>query len=861
MPRQLHIEEVLKQIDSHHNLLGDEVVQTIHEIVEQYQKTINVYISKQAQRKHITVLFADISGFTALSETMDAEDVTSIINALWQKLDLEIITYGGHIDKHIGDAVMALWGVDQAQEDDAGRAVRAGLAMQKAIQQFVQSNSDAPLKLRIGIHSGPAILAHVGTTAEFTAMGDTVNTASRLENAAPVDGVLISHDTYQLIRGLFECEEQKKLSVKGKIEPLRTYRVCHARVHASGISSRGIEGVKARMIGREVEFKEAQIACNKAIYQQYPGLISLTGDAGIGKSRLLYELEQWLEDQPLQFSFFKGRCTQEMQYHPYALLKEILMSHWHIQDLELPNEVLWHQVSKKIKSQETNLSENQISCIGQMLGLIPTTNIDKTKGQAEAKTALLQYIQKISETTITTWLVEDIHWADESTLALLANLYQTMAHCTFLLITSNRPDFWQKYSHWGSWTQQHTAIKLSKLSNEHTRQLITEMLQKVDKIPVQLEKLLIEHSHGNPLYMEELLHMLIGDGTIITSPNKWFINPTKLSEIRLPPTLTGILQARLDSLSLPQRNLLQQAAIVGRTFWPEAIIYLRKKLPNHNEADEPSIQQLLQQLMQQELIQREEESVLERKSYSFTNPILREIAYESLLKSDRKAYHGHIAEWLIGDCDEQTPEYFSFVAEHLEKGQKNSEAIVYLRHAGEQAQQTYGFQESIHFFKRALALLAMTEHHEERVRLTREIGRAMINVGQWDNAKTWLQESLDIARQSAIPQQIVTSLQDLSQLAQDLGEYQEAMSRIDEGLAIIKKHKIQLSNESSLYYQKTKDNIAGFVTNATDIASVVARQQAVQAKKKIGEAFSGVVDRIKAKTESNKSSDDNEHKE
>jgi len=852
MPSQKKIEEALKQIQVHQTVLGKEVTQTLATALQCCQEHQTSAPRPQAQRKQITVLYADISGLTALTETMDAEDVINIMNQLWDKLDKEVIKHGGRIEKHFGDAVMAIWGVDQSREDDAERGVRAALAMKDAIHQFINTHPNAPLNIRLGIHSGPAILGHVGTTAEFTAIGDTVNTAGHLAFAAANNQILVSHDTHQLIRGIFVFDEKKRLSTKGKEEPLRTYVVSEALEHAFRLSTRGIEGLQTQTIGRDKDFTLAQSACFQAINRRFPALISLTGEAGVGKSRLLDELEQWLEEQPRAIHYFKGRATQQMQYQPYALLRNVFLTHWQLPYQHYTSHVALQQITDKIKASRADLSNEQIHSICQLLGLIPVTAKDKKKGQSEAQAALVQYIHHLTKTGVTTWLIEDIHWADSSTLDLLSALHQEKSDRPLLLITTTRPDFWQINRDWGSWTPHHTQLKVLPLSSEHAHKLAKEILQKVDEVPEQLEILLVEHSHGNPLYMEELIQMLIADGTIITSPNQWLINPTKLSKVRLPPTLTGILQARLESLPLAERTLLQQASILGRSFCPEAVLYLREQIG----APQVNLKPLWKSLCQKELIQPEEDALLNKKVYVFCNPILREVAHESVLIGDRRIYHAHVAQWLIDQHQEET-EIFSLIAEHLEQVQNNSQAIVYLRHAGEQAQQTFGFQETIHFFKRALALLAQTENYEERIQLTREIARAMINFGQWDTAKTWLQESLDLARQSATPQQIMSCLQDLTQLAKQRGEYQDAMACIEEGLEIIKHHKELLGADSAAYFQKATEGLTGLLSSATDKAGEVAREQAEQAKKKLGKAFSGVMGQFK-KTHSGSGNDNSQ---
>jgi class 3 adenylate cyclase len=236
--------------------LGDAVVDAA---IATLKEKLSALDTSAQQCKQITVLFADVSGFTAMSETMDAEDVSDNMNALWRRVDAAITQFGGHIDKHIGDAVMALWGVYRARENDPEQAIRAALAMQEAIQAHVQA-SQIPLKMRIGVNTGPVLLDRVGAGDEFTAMGDTVNTASRLEQAASNGVILISHNTYRQVRGVFDVTPQEPLSVKGKAEPLQVYVVERAKPHAFRIGRRGVEGVDTKMVGRDAEMFQIQDA-------------------------------------------------------------------------------------------------------------------------------------------------------------------------------------------------------------------------------------------------------------------------------------------------------------------------------------------------------------------------------------------------------------------------------------------------------------------------------------------------------------------------------------------------------------------------------------------------------------------------
>jgi class 3 adenylate cyclase len=287
------------------------------------------------QRKLITVLFADVSGFTAMADTMDHEVVSDVINSLWSRVDRAIIDHGGRIDKHIGDAIMALYGTPTAHEDDPERAIRSALQIQSEIMDWKNELSESlpdyktqiqNIQLRIGINAGPALLGTVGMTNEYTAIGDTVNLASRLETSAPRGEILISYETHQFVRGVFNVTELDPITVKGKSEPIPVFTVQSVKPRSFRDTTRGLEGIETRTIGREKELAQMKAVIDETIVSKETHLITLVAEAGTGKSRLLYEFGKWLEAPDQAVQILKGRAVQESAYTPYSLLRGIISS-------------------------------------------------------------------------------------------------------------------------------------------------------------------------------------------------------------------------------------------------------------------------------------------------------------------------------------------------------------------------------------------------------------------------------------------------------------------------------------------------------------------------------------------------------
>jgi class 3 adenylate cyclase len=320
-------------------VLGDETVNSIVSTLRQRLAEMEAQQPRGEQRKLVTVLFADLSGFNALAEQMDAEDVGALINAAWERLDAVVAEYGGRIDKHVGDAIMALWGADQAREDDAERAVRAALAMQQAARDSSfelqaaglprAAKLEATSSLRIGINTGPALLGAVGMTQEFTAMGDTVNLASRLQQIAPVGDVLVSHETYQLVRGLFEMQAQEPVRVKGKAELVRAYAVVQA-ARGFRMRTRRVEGIRDAH-GWTLNCKALQEAFAQAMTHSQTKLAVVVGEVGVGKSRCCTEFEKWLRLWPDRSCISAGGQPQKW-LRSYRLMHDLFREQFDILD-------------------------------------------------------------------------------------------------------------------------------------------------------------------------------------------------------------------------------------------------------------------------------------------------------------------------------------------------------------------------------------------------------------------------------------------------------------------------------------------------------------------------------------------------
>jgi predicted ATPase/class 3 adenylate cyclase len=785
------IEQAIRVLDAQRSTLGDAVVDTaLAPLREKLAALAAREQPREAKRKLVTILFADISGFTAMSEKLDAEEVTELLNALWARLDIAITSRGGQIDKHTGDGVMAIWGADAAREDDPERAVLAALDMQAALASF-QPTQDVSLGLRVGINTGPVLLGEIGLTREFTAMGDAVNLASRLENAAPVGQVLISHDTYRHVAGLFELRPQALLPVKGKREPIQTYLVQRARPQAFCMHTRGIEGVDTRMVGRETELGALQKAYQNVVETGETRLLVITGEAGMGKSRLLHEFEKWLDQYPGQAQIFKGRATPVLQGVPYGIIRDLFASKFDI--LESDNAAA--ALEKFRAGMGGILPPEKADLIGHWIGFDFSNSpaVQKLAGISGfgrlAQAYLGNYLRAVAVRQPTLLFLDDLHWADDSSLDLIDHLAATMPRSQLLLVGLTRPHLFERQPGWGQRLTCCSRLDLKLLSLQDSCALVDEILKKVDVVPDSLRGLVVGSAEGNPYYLEELLKMMLDAGVIEPKPgesDRWRVNLERLEATRIPPTLTGILQARLDSLPRSERELLQCAAVVGRVFWDAAVSDVLA-------GERRQVRTILEAIGGREMISWQEHSAFAgAQQYAFKHTLLHDVTYETVLLKLRRDYHASTAHWLETHAGERISEYAGLIAGHLERANLAEQAIHYLRLAGERALGAYAYREAADYFKRALSHIP--DENIERTSLLVQLGETMWYLGEYEQAQTCLQEGLTLGEKHGQAEYRSDALVHLGAIARKQGSWAQARAHLIESLDIAR----QVGNQNKI---------------------------------------------------------------
>jgi len=722
------LEQAIAALEAQRAIMGDAVVETAlgpmrRQLAELEHAEHKPALAFEGERKLVTVMFADLSGFTALLEQLDPEAVRELVNACFDRLVPIIEKYEGTVEKFIGDEIMAIFGAPVAHENDPERALRTALEMMDELAT-IKADHNINMAMQIGINTGLVIAGGIGSEGQqqYGVMGDTVNLAKRLEGVAPSGEVLISHATYRHVRGVFRVVAQEPIQVKGKSRPVQTYLVKQAKPRAFRMEIRGVEGIETRMVGRDAELLTLQNIFRDAMEDAETRIVTVVGEAGVGKSRLLYEFEKWIELLPEEIWYFKGWATAGMQAEPYGAIRRMFAHRFEILESDSAAAVM----AKFRAGMAAALDPDQADLAGHLIGFdLPASQavqnaLESESFREQAIAGLVDYLQAIaSEPTVI--FLEDTHWADDSSLDLVDHLAAALPEARLLVLCLARPAFFERRPGWGEGREAHICLELKALSRRESRALVAEILQKVEDIPGKLRDLVVEGAEGNPFYVEELIKMLIDEGVIRGGEGRWRVELERLAEARVPPTLTGVIQARLDSLPGEEKAVLQRASVVGRLFWDTAVADLAADETEGFDKDE--LAPLLDAVRGRELIFRRERSTFaETEEYIFKHALLRDVTYETVLLKLRRVYHRQVAAWLEAAAGERLGEYLGLIAGHYELAGDASKAVTYLLRAGDRARLAYAHQEAVEYYRRALVFLKEQGEHGRAARTLMKLG-------------------------------------------------------------------------------------------------------------------------------------------
>jgi class 3 adenylate cyclase len=734
----------------------------------------------EEQRRIVTVLFADLTSSTSLAEEMDPEDTRALLGGFFDTMAREIHRHGGTVEKYIGDAVMAVFGLPVAHEDDPVRAVRAALDMQTALLRFnadrkVSDPATPELQMRIGINSGD--VAAAGGAAEgrdFLVTGDAVNTAARLQQMAGPGAILVGPRTYRATTGAVLYRALQPAALRGKSRLVRIWEAV-GMVDASEVPTprpRGVEGLRAPMVGRDVEMDLLRSVYARVTQEARPHLVTVLGAPGIGKTRLAREFVDLLLEapeperakvgaakaarsargtsgggrshaavaepparKPQRPLLLEGRCPPYGEGITYWPLAEVLRARCDISPLEQPESARAKLLSRmRALLAATGRSEDPevlAAYLGYTVGvesaerrqaLLPS---DRMQFQEGLLRAWRTYFEALASRRGLILFIEDIHWADDALLDLLEYAAARADGVSLLLLCTARPNLLERRPDWGGGKRNYVTIALEALSPDDTERLVRELLPGAN-VPDALPRGILAKAEGNPFYVEEIIRMFVDRGILEREASGgWRVAPEwadscEVTDPGIPDTVQGVLAARLDLLSAEERDVLQHASVIGRYFWPSALVALAPHL------DPERLAGLLGTLREKDLIlptDHFKSSVAppDEPVYTFNHSLTREVVYGAIARARRAHEHQRVAEWLEEIAQGREEEFAELLAQHYRqyyvqanlarsRNEERRQAVLakvvrYLTMAGDQAAGRHAANKAEDYFTDAAELV------------------------------------------------------------------------------------------------------------------------------------------------------------
>ena len=782
------------------------------------------------ERRTVTVLFADLSGYTAIAERLDPEAVKALVDRFLGRLGEEVERVGGRVDKYMGDNVMAIFGAPVAHEDDPERAVRAAVAMQAAMGELNQrllADYGVEFALCVGVNTGEVLAGKVGE--DYTVIGDAVNVASRLQTSASPGTITVGERTQRATSSVIEYLPLEPLELKGKAEPVAAWR-------ALGLSEEHTGGARrphreAPLVGRQEEFAALQMLVARVARNSGPHLATVFGQAGVGKTRLLREFERSLDARDPPVRVRRGRCLSFGSSVVYWPLSEMLRAECEILDGD-PMEVAWSKLSKRLGSLLANGGDEEqvarrIAPLARLLGIEvpgmpgPPEGEDAQSAREGFFGAVRAYLEALAqgEPLVLAW--EDIHWADEGMLDLIEYLSQWL-RAPVLQVCLARDELLERRPGWGASRRTTTSLFLDPLAPAETRELIAALLREAGAKPEVLD-VLAERAEGNPLFAEEMVQRLAEEGS------------SKAAE--LPDTVQGLLAARLDSLAPLERHLVAHAAVVGRVFWEGALAPVAA-------AEGGDLQAALVTLREKDIIvPGEGVRLADEQELAFKHVLIRDVAYAMLPKAVRARKHFEVGLFIEQRAGERWHEVVALLAEHYGRAATLGEevrlepqeltplrekALQFLEAAGDAASALYSNQEALAHYETAAALGAGDDAQQARIRekqgdLALRLGRVDAAIEVWQKDLEYYANQEDLEHVAELHRKIGAALAHKGERTEAIQHHQQGINLIKDGppsLALVR-----LYEEAAWLYMQVGDNML----------AIYASEKALRLAERLGE--------------------------
>jgi class 3 adenylate cyclase len=685
------------------------------------------------ERKVVTVLFADLVGFTRRAEELDPEDVRAMLSPYYARLRQELERRGGTVEKFIGDAVMALFGAPVAHEDDPERAVRAALAIRDGLSELNEADPKLELQVRIAVTTGEALIALGArpTEGEGMASGDVVNTAARLQAAAPVNGILVGETTYRATERTIEYREAAPVVAKGKAEPVKAWEVLEPRARF-GVDI-GLRG-RAPLVGRERELDVLLDALARVRSESASQLVTLVGVPGIGKSRLVVELSAAIDSDPELIFWRQGRSLPYGEGVTFWALAEIVKAQAGILETDSADAA---RGKLRRAVQDVVADTSEADWIESQLRPLVGLEDEAPEGagrQADAFGAWRRFFEHLAERSPLVLVFDDLHWANDGLLDFIEDLVEWASGVRLLVVCIARPELLSRRPGWGGGKPNATTLSLSPLTRDDTARLVAALLEQA-VLPAELQAALLARAEGNPLYAEEYIRMLQDRGFLRQEDGAWRFEGT--DELPLPETVQGIVAARLDALMPEEKALVQDASVLGKVFWAGAVAVV-------GGSDREAVEERLRALSRKEFVRRERRSsVAGEDQYIFLHVLVRDVAYGQIPRARRAAKHRTAAEWITSLSTDRSEDRAEMLAHHYlsaielaqasgkDAGELAEPARLALREAGDRALGLNAFSAATGFYEAALDLWPMDDR--DRPQSLLRLGQARAFMGDAEN--------------------------------------------------------------------------------------------------------------------------------
>jgi class 3 adenylate cyclase/tetratricopeptide (TPR) repeat protein len=706
----------------------------------------------QGERRVVTILFCDVTGSTAMAERLDPEEWAEIMDDAFDFMIAPVYRYEGTVARLMGDSILAFFGAPIAHENDPERAVLAGLDILTDIAPFqerIARDFGLDFNLRIGLNTGAVVVGEIGSdlAVEYTAMGDAVNLAARMEQTALPGTLQITSQTHKLVAPLFDFHKLDPIPVKGKSQPITAYQVLGPKEQPGRV--RGIQGLSAPLVGRDSEMATLKAAVAD-LQSGRGGITALIGEAGLGKSRLIDELQEEFPsgaEGGVLWGIHQGIAHDSKR--AYGLFRHYIRKVFEVRESDGPQEMKEKtaRVLEQLPPGEAAEASKSIELLLTLAGNLEVQDLEGEGLQRELYAAFTWLWQDTARQSPTVLLVDDLHWADQASADLLIHLLRLVEAAPILILVAMRPHrqspSWRiKQVAESDYPHRYKEINLTPLSDNESDSLVSGLLTIAD-LPARLRNMILTKTDGNPFFVEEVIRTLIERGDVIQdeTESRW-IATRDVATISIPDNLRALLMARIDRLDRPDRATLQLAAVIGRHFY--------KRLLQQISPQGAQLEQQLNTYQRVDLIV--ESARIPELEYKFVHELTREAAYNSILRRERRAFHKRVAQALEALFPEQLEEEAHRLAYHYDEAGLPDQAVNYYRQAGDSAARIFANADAIAHYSRAIELAHDLELPDEAViYLYAKKGRAQELCNQHDRAIETYQELDSLSEVRAKP--------------------------------------------------------------------------------------------------------------